>query len=297
MAAAHRLVLRDPDIPVGTHLQAIVHVGIDCVAHTVGECAVGSAVQVGLALEHREAAPQRLEVSHTRFLTLSSDSPAFALQLSSPASELRPVALTEATRRQARLAARRRDAPRSCAAERRAPTVASSSSSSRICNPSAPSRSVPRQRRAGQASITAGRWHLYLQLRQQCRSQLAWMARRLATPRRRRRHEDAPEGKLALLRALKARIVPLPFDAWWEAIETAGCPGQPGTYIDACAIRQRWPATPHPRRGILEQLPEVEPSSRRSAAAPLACGIASRRAPAQAECQGDRLRARDGGSP
>lgn len=104
---------------------------------------------------------------------------------------------------------------------------------------------------------------------------VAWMARRLAIPAAAVVTEDAPEGKLALLRALKARIVPLPFDAWWEAIETAGCPGQPGTYIDAVRDPAALAGNAALGAEILEQLPEVEAIFTPFGGGSLACGIAS----------------------
>src|SRR6185312_17069848 len=55
-------VLGDPDIPVGADREPVVHVGVERIAHRIRQCAVGAAVKISLALEHRESAPQRREV-------------------------------------------------------------------------------------------------------------------------------------------------------------------------------------------------------------------------------------------
>src|SRR6185437_7420262 len=73
---AHRLVLGDPDIPVGADGQAIVHVGIESIAYRIRQRAVGAAVEISLALEHRKPAPQRLEVGrHLAPLSITASCP------------------------------------------------------------------------------------------------------------------------------------------------------------------------------------------------------------------------------
>ncbi len=58
-ALAHRLVLADPQIPVGAEQQAILHIGVEGGLDAVGQRAIGAAIEIGLARQHGKLAPQR----------------------------------------------------------------------------------------------------------------------------------------------------------------------------------------------------------------------------------------------
>ena len=62
---------------------------------------------------------------------------------------------------------------------------------------------------------------------------VAWMARRLGLRATAVVPDNAPEAKLAGLRALGAEIVVLPYAAWWGVIETGQLAGLGGRYVDA----------------------------------------------------------------
>lgn len=62
---------------------------------------------------------------------------------------------------------------------------------------------------------------------------VAWMARRLGLRATTVVPDNAPEAKLAGLRALGAEIIVLPYAAWWTVIETGRLAGLSGQYVDA----------------------------------------------------------------
>lgn len=85
---------------------------------------------------------------------------------------------------------------------------------------------------------------------------------------------EAPLAKLEGLRALGARIVELPFDAWWRAIEMRGVEGENGTYIDAARDPLAIAGDGTIGVEILEQLPQVDAIFTPLGSGALACGIA-----------------------
>lgn len=84
----------------------------------------------------------------------------------------------------------------------------------------------------------------------------------------------APSVKLAGLRALGARIVELPFDAWWRAVEICSVEGESGTYIDAARDPAAIAGDGSIGVEILEQLPQVDAIFTPLGSGALACGIA-----------------------
>jgi hypothetical protein len=60
---AHRLLPAEPALPVRAHRQPIVQVGVDSLPHGIGQRAIRAAVEIGLALEQRESAPQRAKIA------------------------------------------------------------------------------------------------------------------------------------------------------------------------------------------------------------------------------------------
>ncbi len=103
---------------------------------------------------------------------------------------------------------------------------------------------------------------------------VAYLARRLGIPASAVVSAGAPRAKLDGLRSLGARIVELPFDAWWRAIETGGVAGESGTYIDAARDPAAIAGDGSVGVEILEQLPQVEAIFTPFGGGALACGIA-----------------------
>jgi threonine dehydratase len=60
---------------------------------------------------------------------------------------------------------------------------------------------------------------------------VAWIARELGVPSTVVVPEHAPETKLAAMKRLGARIEKVPYDRWWEAIETSSYPEAEGVFI------------------------------------------------------------------
>jgi len=84
----------------------------------------------------------------------------------------------------------------------------------------------------------------------------------------------APAVKLAGLRALGARIVELPFDAWWRAVESCNVAGEAGTYIDAARDPAAIAGDGSIGVEILEELAQVDAIFTPLGSGALACGIA-----------------------
>ena len=104
---------------------------------------------------------------------------------------------------------------------------------------------------------------------------VAWGARELGVPCTVIVPDHAPATKIGGRRAARRQVVKVPFDRWWQVI------------VGALVPRARRPLRP-PRGGpggdrrqrhvgleILEDLPDVDPCSSRSAAAGSRCGIAA----------------------
>ena len=60
---------------------------------------------------------------------------------------------------------------------------------------------------------------------------VAWNARRLGVPATVVVPDHAPRAKLDALDRLGARIVPVPFDRWWQTLEERAYPGIEGTFV------------------------------------------------------------------
>jgi threonine dehydratase len=103
---------------------------------------------------------------------------------------------------------------------------------------------------------------------------VAYLAARLGIPASAIVSTGAPRAKLDGLRALGARIVEIPFDAWWRAIESCGVESECGTYIDAARDPAAIAGDGSLGVEILEQLPDVEAIFTPIGGGALACGIA-----------------------
>ncbi|HEY2037139.1 MAG TPA: pyridoxal-phosphate dependent enzyme [Steroidobacteraceae bacterium] len=103
---------------------------------------------------------------------------------------------------------------------------------------------------------------------------VAYLARRLGIAASAIVSAGAPRAKLEGLRALGARILEVPFDAWWRAIESCGMEGESGTYIDAARDPAAIAGDGSLGIEILEQLPQVDAIFTPLGGGALACGIA-----------------------
>lgn len=104
---------------------------------------------------------------------------------------------------------------------------------------------------------------------------VAWGARERGIPCTVLAPDTAPETKLRAVTRLGARVLSVPFDAWWRAFETRTIPGVDATFIHAFD-------DPHVMAGngtlaleILEELPDVAAVVVPWGGGGLACGIAA----------------------
>jgi threonine dehydratase len=104
---------------------------------------------------------------------------------------------------------------------------------------------------------------------------LAWVAKRMGTTATAVVPEGAAESKLALLRALDARIVAQPFAEWWSAVASGRCSQFESVYIDAVRDPAAFAGNGTIALEILEELPEVEAIFVPFGGGGLACGIAN----------------------
>jgi threonine dehydratase len=104
---------------------------------------------------------------------------------------------------------------------------------------------------------------------------LAWMAKRMGIAATAVVPEGAAESKLALIRALDARIVHQPFSEWWSAVTSGRCSQFATTYIDAVRDPAAFAGNGTLAAEILEDLPDVEAIFVPFGGGGLACGIAN----------------------
>jgi threonine dehydratase len=104
---------------------------------------------------------------------------------------------------------------------------------------------------------------------------MAWMAKRIGTPATAVVPEGAAESKLALLRALEARIVAQPFAEWWDAVTSGRHSGFASVYIDAVRDPAAFAGNGTIALEILEDLPDVDAIFVPFGGGGLACGIAN----------------------
>ena len=104
---------------------------------------------------------------------------------------------------------------------------------------------------------------------------MAWMAKRIGIAATAVVPDNAAESKLALLRALDARIVKQPFPQWWDAITSGKCAQFASAYIDAVRDPAAFAANGTIALEILEDLPDVDAIFVPFGGGGLACGIAN----------------------
>jgi threonine dehydratase len=104
---------------------------------------------------------------------------------------------------------------------------------------------------------------------------MAWMAKRVGVVATAVVPQNAAESKLALLRALDARIVKQPFPQWWDAMTSGKCAQFDSAYIDAVRDPAAFAANGTIALEILEDLPDVDAIFVPFGGGGLACGIAN----------------------
>ena len=87
---------------------------------------------------------------------------------------------------------------------------------------------------------------------------LAWCARRLGVPCRVVVPDHAPDTKLAAIERLGGEVVKVPFDAWWEVIETHSYPGMEGLFVHPVCDPAVIAGNGTIGLEILEDLPQVD---------------------------------------
>lgn len=104
---------------------------------------------------------------------------------------------------------------------------------------------------------------------------MAWIARRIGITATAVVPEGAPESKLALLRALDARILTQSFGEWWSAVTSGRHRQFASTYIDAVRDPAALAGNGTIALEILEDLPDVDAIFVPFGGGGLACGIAN----------------------
>jgi threonine dehydratase len=104
---------------------------------------------------------------------------------------------------------------------------------------------------------------------------VAWRARELGIPCTVIAPETAPETKIRAIERLGARILKVPYNAWWRAFEERGYPGVEGVFIHAFDDVNVMAGNGTIGLEILEDLPDVDMVVIPWGGGGLACGIAS----------------------
>jgi len=104
---------------------------------------------------------------------------------------------------------------------------------------------------------------------------VAWRARELNIPCTVIAPESAPETKIRAIERLGARILKVPYDAWWRAFEERSYPGVEGVFIHAFDDPNVMAGNGTIGFEILEDLAEVDAIVIPWGGGGLACGIAS----------------------
>jgi threonine dehydratase len=104
---------------------------------------------------------------------------------------------------------------------------------------------------------------------------VGWRARELGIPCTVIAPETAPETKIRAIERLGARIIKVPYEAWWRAFEERGYPGVEGVFIHAFDDVNVLAGNGTIGLEILEDLPDVDTVVIPWGGGGLACGIAS----------------------
>jgi threonine dehydratase len=104
---------------------------------------------------------------------------------------------------------------------------------------------------------------------------VAWGARERGVPCTVVVPDTAPQTKLAAIERLGARILPVPFEDWWRAIETSQHPGAEGYFVHPVLDDGVMAGNGTIGLEIVEDLPEVDAVLVPWGGGGLSCGIAS----------------------
>ena len=126
---------------------------------------------------------------------------------------------------------------------------------------------------------------------------VAWGARERGVPCTVVVPDNAPQTKLDAIERLGGRIVPVPFEDWWRAIETSQHPGAEGYFVHPVLDDGVMAGNGTIGLEILEDLPDVDAVLVPWGGGGLTCGIASALRQAKPRHARDRRRARDRGAP
>ncbi|HVA88308.1 MAG TPA: threonine/serine dehydratase [Chloroflexota bacterium] len=104
---------------------------------------------------------------------------------------------------------------------------------------------------------------------------VAWHARRLGIPCTVIVPDHAPRAKLTAIERLGARIIAIPFDAWWQVLLDRAYPGMDGLFIHPVSDPAVLAGNGTIGLEILDDLPSVETVLVPYGGGGLSCGIAS----------------------
>jgi threonine dehydratase len=104
---------------------------------------------------------------------------------------------------------------------------------------------------------------------------VAWNARRLGIPCTVIVPDHAPQTKLTAIERLGARIIPVPFAAWWQVLQERTYPGIDGLFIHPFSDPAVMAGNGTIGLEILEDLPDVATVLIPYGGGGLSCGIAS----------------------
>jgi threonine dehydratase len=104
---------------------------------------------------------------------------------------------------------------------------------------------------------------------------LAWAARQMGISAAAVVCDPAPQIKLDHLARLGARIIPLPFEKWWQVVCDHGLPGEPGQFIHPVCEPAVLAGDATLGAEIIEELPDVETIVAPFGGGGLSCGIAA----------------------
>jgi len=102
---------------------------------------------------------------------------------------------------------------------------------------------------------------------------LAWAARQMGIPAAAVVCDPAPQIKLDHLTRLGARVIPLPFEQWWQVVCNHGLAGEPGQFIHPVCNPAVLAGDATLGVEIIEELPDVETIVAPFGGGGLSCGI------------------------
>ena len=123
---------------------------------------------------------------------------------------------------------------------------------------------------------------------------VCWVARELGVPATVVAPDHAPRAKLDAIERLGGRVIAVPFETWWETMETGSYPGLDGLFVHPVLDERVMAGNGVIGLELAEQLDGIDAVLVPWGGGGLTTGIASALAAAVARDPRDRLRARDG---